>query len=78
MGVRDSHECERPAVLSGKVLHGCEKPAILSEKLCMGVRDPRYYLKSSIWVLETRGVSQTFCCLRENTQSCLSLRPRVE
>ena len=37
MGVRDPNRCERPAVLSEKVLHGCERPAVLSEKLCMGV-----------------------------------------
>ena len=41
MGVRDLIGCERPAVLSEKVLHGCERPAVLSEKFCMGVRDLR-------------------------------------
>ena len=51
MGVKDPNGCERPAVLSEKVLHRCERPAVLIEK---------------------------FCCPRENTRSCLSLRPRVE
>ena len=48
MGVRDLIGCERPAVLSEKVLHECERPAVLSEKFCMGVRDPQYNPKSSI------------------------------
>ena len=26
------------------------------KRFCKGVRNPRYYLKSSVWVLETRGV----------------------
>ena len=69
MGVRDSNGCERPAVLSGKVLHGCERPAVLSEKVlhwcerpavlsekfCMGVRDPRCNPKSFIAQEKTRG-----------------------
>ena len=33
MGVRDPIGCERPTVLSEKVLHGCERPAVLSEKV---------------------------------------------
>ena len=48
MGVRDSIGCERPAVLSKKVLQGCERPAVLSENFCMGVRDPRCNPKISI------------------------------
>ena len=48
MGVRDPIGCERPAVLSEKVLHGCERPTVLSEKFCMGVRDPQCNPKSSI------------------------------
>ena len=47
MGVRDPIGCERPAVLSEKVLYGCERPAVLSEKFFMGVRDPRCNPKSS-------------------------------
>ena len=41
MGVRDPIRCERPAILSEKVLHGCERPAVLSKKLCMGLRYSR-------------------------------------
>ena len=37
MGVRDPIGCERPTVLSEKVLHECERLAVLSEKFCMGV-----------------------------------------
>ena len=48
MGVRDPIGCEKPAVLSEKVLHGCERPAVLSEKLCIGVRDPRCNPKISV------------------------------
>ena len=51
MGVKDPNGCERPVVLSEKVLHRCERPEVLSGK---------------------------FCYPRENTRSCLSLRPRVE
>ena len=39
-----------------KVLHGCKRPTVLSKMVLHGVRDPRYYPKSSVWVLETRGV----------------------
>ena len=48
MGVRDLIGCEKPMVLSEKVLHGCKRPAVLSEKFYMGVRDPRCNPKSSI------------------------------
>ena len=48
MGVRDPNGCERPTVLSEKVLHECERPAVLFEKFCMGVRDPRCNPKSSV------------------------------
>ena len=41
MSVRDPNGCERPAVLSDKVLHRCERHTVLSEKLCIGVRDPQ-------------------------------------
>ena len=27
---------------------GCKRPAVSSEKFCKGVRDPRYYLESSM------------------------------
>ena len=54
--VKDPNGCKRLVILSQKVLQGCERPVVLSEKFCMGVRDPRYYPKSSIWVLETHGV----------------------
>ena len=55
MGVRDSNGCERPAVLSEKVLHGCERLAVLSEKFCMGVRDLRCNPKSSVAQKKTHG-----------------------
>ena len=55
MGVRDPNECERPAVLSEKVLHGCERPVVLSEKFCMGVRDPRCNSTSSVAQEKTHG-----------------------
>ena len=55
MGVRDPNGCERPAVLSEKVLHGYERPAVLSEKFYMGVRDPRCNLKSYVAQEKTRG-----------------------
>ena len=42
MGVKDPNRCKRTVVLSEKVF-------------CTGVREPRYYPKSSLWVLETRG-----------------------
>ena len=48
MGVRDPNGCERPAVLSKKVLQGFLRLSILSEKFCMGVRDLRYNPKSSV------------------------------
>ena len=48
MAVRDPIGCERPVILSEKVLYGCERPVILSEKFCMDVRDPQCNLKSSI------------------------------
>ena len=35
---------------------GVKEPRYYPKRFCTGVRDPRYYLKSSIWVLETRGV----------------------
>ena len=55
MGVRDPHRCERPAVLSEKVLYGCERPAVLSENFCVGVRDPRCKPKSSVAQRKTHG-----------------------
>ena len=64
MGLRDPNGCERPVVLSEKVLHGCERPAVLSEKFCMGVRDPRCNPKISV--------------AQKKTRSCLSLKHRVE
>ena len=48
-----------------KVLYGCERPAVLSKKFCVGVRDMRCRPKSSV-------------AQKEDTLSCLSLRPRVE
>ena len=48
MGVRDPIGCERPVVLSEKVLYWCERPAVLSEKFCMDVKDPQCNSKSSI------------------------------
>ena len=55
MGVRDPNRCERPAVLSEKVLHGCERPTILFEKFGMAVRDPRCNPKSSVSQEKTQG-----------------------
>ena len=55
MGVRDSNGCERPMVLSEKVLHGCERLAVLFENFCMGVRDPWCNPKSYIAQKKTRG-----------------------
>ena len=55
MGVRYPNGCERPAVLSKKVLHGCERPAVLSEKFCLGVKDPRCNPKSSVAKEKTHG-----------------------
>ena len=48
MGVKDPNGCQRPAVLSKKVLNGCERFAVLSEKFCMGVRESRCDPKCSI------------------------------
>ena len=55
MGVRDLNGCERPAILSEKVLHWCERPAVLSEKFYMGVRDPRCNPKSFVAQKKTHG-----------------------
>ena len=35
---------------------GVKDPRYYSYRFFTGVRDSRYYLKNSVWVLETRGV----------------------
>ena len=40
MGVRDPIGCERPAVLSKKVLNGCKRPVVLFKKVLNGCKRP--------------------------------------
>ena len=47
-----------------KFLYGCKRPAVLSATFCLCVRDLRH--------------EPNFMLPKENTRSCLSLRPRVE
>ena len=70
--------CRRPVVLSKRSCMGVRDPWHYPKMFCTGVRDLWYYPKSSVWVLETRGMSRKVQLPKENTRSCLSLRLRVE
>ena len=68
---RSWNGCRRPVVISERSYmgvkdpNGCKRPAVLSEKVLYGCERPTV-------------LSEKFCCLRENTRSCSSLRLRVE